>query len=106
MLSISRTRVRRIQWAVMLVIGSLLTVIAVSGCQSTAVPTLPPATAIVDQPQPAPATATPQPTDMPPPATLTPTAVPPTPTLEPVQQPVKLTILHINDVLGEVDPCG
>lgn len=36
------------------------------------------------------------------PAGLTPTLQPPTPTLG----PFNLVILHTNDVMGEIDPCG
>jgi len=103
----SRARLRATLW----LLGALLLTVVLSGCQATGTPTLPAATPVYDQPQPAPATPTPMPTDPPPPPTATatpvpPTAVPDTPTPEPQPEPVSLTILHLNDVMGEVDPCG
>ena len=83
------------------------------GCQSPASPTLPPATAM--GPFPATPMVEPTATIVPPTATSVPTVLPePTvlaPTTEPtavpkMSKPVKLTILHVNDVAGEVDPCG
>jgi len=90
-------------------IGAMLLSIALSGCQASTTPTLPAATQVYDQPQPAADTPTPLPTDTPLPPTATPvppTPVPDTPTPEPQLEPVSLTILHLNDVMGEVDPCG
>jgi len=101
----SRNHKRTTLW----LIGAMLLSVVFAGCQTSVTPTLPAATLIYDQPQPAPDTPTPLPTDTPLPPTVTPvppTPVPDTPTPEPQFEPVSLTILHLNDVLGEVDPCG
>lgn len=67
------------------------------------------------EPTPPAATAVPQPPPSPTPqaATLSPTntqvVVQPSPTAPPTQvarQPVQVTILHTNDVYGEIEPCG
>jgi hypothetical protein len=97
------------------VAGVVLVGAVLVGCQPTAEATLPPATTVVASP-PAPATAmaeseatatqpeatptTPVPTE----STATPaTEVQERPT---EAEPFQLTILHTNDVYGEVDPCG
>ena len=101
----SRNRKRTTLW----LIGAMFLSVVLSGCQASTTPTLPAATQIYDQPQPPPNTPTPLPTDTPLPPAATPvppTPVPDTPTPEPQLEPVSLTILHLNDVMGEVDPCG
>ena len=108
------------------VCGLLLASILLSGCQSQAQSALPPATQVAAA-QPAPATAqpplnnpAPPPTDKP--TVAQPTQVPPTvaPTLvaptqaqalqsaaaNPNRKAVEVTVFHVNDVMGETDPCG
>lgn len=99
----------------------LLASILLMGCQPEAQSALPPATQVAAA-QPAPATAE-QPLNNPaPPPAAQPTQVPPTaaptlaaPTQASAQQPaaaplerkpVDVTVLHVNDVMGEIDPCG
>lgn len=104
----------------------LLASILLMGCQPEAQSALPPATQVAAA-QPAPATAE-QPLNNPaPPPAAQPTVEQPTqvsptaaptlaaPTQAPAQQPaaatlerkpVDVTVLHVNDVMGEIDPCG
>lgn len=92
-------------------LGCLLLVgIVLSGCTPTAEPTMPPATKMAAAPATAapPATNTPVP---PPPTAVPPSATPVPPTAVPTEmpaqrQPLKVTILHTNDLMGEIDPCG
>lgn len=74
-----------------------------SGCGSKEKPTLPAATAIQQPPpSPTPQVAVPSPTH-------TQVVVQPSPTMPPTKvarQPMQVTILHTNDVYGEIEPCG
>jgi len=112
------------------VCGLLLASILLSGCQSQAQSALPPATQVAAA-QPAPATAqpplnnpAPPPTDKPTvaqptkqltqvPPTVAPTLVAPTQAqapqsaaANPNRKAVEVTVFHVNDVMGETDPCG
>lgn len=95
--------------AIGLFVLGVFSCVVMIGCQPPASPTMPPAIAMGPFP------ATPTVTVVPPTATSVPTVLPeptvPAPTTEPTDapkasKPVKLTILHVNDVAGEVDPCG
>jgi len=108
------------------VCGLFLASILLSGCQSQEQSALPPATPVAAA-QPAPATAQPPLHNPAPPPTATPTValppqVPPTvaptsvaPTqaqalqsaaANPNRKAVEVTVFHVNDVMGETDPCG
>ena len=87
-------------------IGLLLGVLVLSGCAPALGPTLPPATIVAPEPTLQPHAAE---------ASLATEVVPPTaahvetprpqPTVPP-RQVIELTVLHTNDVMGEIDPCG
>lgn len=70
-------------------IGLLLGGLVLSGCAPTPGSTLPPATIVAPGPTLQPHAATPR----------------PEPTVPPGQG-IELTVLHTNDVMGEIDPCG
>jgi len=87
-------------------IGLLLGGLVLSGCAPTPGSTLPPATIIAPGP-----TLQPRPTEAYPATALAaPTAAhAETPRPEPTVPPrhgIELTVLHTNDVMGEIDPCG
>ena len=101
----------------MLVLG-----MALSGCAQAVEPTIPPATVYGPHPATAAGPGLLTPTPVQPTVTPVPTATPlsrtllsptsvPSPNPEPLNtvaqaKPVSLTILHTNDVKGEIDPCG
>jgi len=86
-------------------IGLLIAELMPCGCGQAPGPTLPPATVIVPEaPSPRPSMeASPSPALVPPTAKAVHT---PQPQATPPETVMDVTILHTNDVMGEVDPCG
>jgi len=100
-------------WPLVVVVAISL-VGVLSGCQPNPTPTavLPAPTVFGPEPPP-PTSVAAAPTRLPPsPTVAVPTVAPPTAGPEPVsnpapaRQPVRVTVLHVNDVAGEIDPCG
>ena len=88
------------------IIGLLLGGLVLSGCAPTPGSTLPPATVVAPEPTLQSHTVAASPTTALAPPTAAHAETPrPEPTVPPGQG-IELTVLHTNDVMGEIDPCG